>query len=184
MNFEIEEILEIFPEAVVVLKKDLADLTDYREAVEPVLKDNLSLLLKGVHKRAFHDEEHRKVHTDFVRNFFYIQPLLDIDRLIKKLERLIKEREWKRKPSDSDITDLDIAKAKDFSLSQLIGAKPDHSGFIVCPFHAEKTPSFKIYNDKRWFCFGACATGGDTIDFVMKKDALDFIKAVRKILNK
>ncbi|MBL8095249.1 MAG: hypothetical protein JNL73_13860 [Anaerolineales bacterium] len=37
-----------------------------------------------------------------------------------------------------------------------------------CPFHAEKTPSFKIRVDRptRWRCFGACAAGGDAIDLV------------------
>ncbi len=37
-----------------------------------------------------------------------------------------------------------------------------------CPFHAEKTPSFKIRVDRptRWRCYGACAAGGDAIDLV------------------
>jgi DNA primase len=37
-----------------------------------------------------------------------------------------------------------------------------------CPFHAEKTPSFKIRVDHptRWRCYGACASGGDAIDLV------------------
>jgi len=37
-----------------------------------------------------------------------------------------------------------------------------------CPFHTEKTPSFKIRADRptRWRCYGACATGGDGIDLV------------------
>jgi DNA primase len=37
-----------------------------------------------------------------------------------------------------------------------------------CPFHAERTPSFKIRVDRptRWRCYGACATGGDGIDLV------------------
>ena len=31
-----------------------------------------------------------------------------------------------------------------------------------CPIHAEKTPSFYIYEgSQRWRCFGACAEGGD-----------------------
>ncbi len=37
-----------------------------------------------------------------------------------------------------------------------------------CPFHTEKTPSFKIRVDHptRWRCYGACAAGGDAIDLV------------------
>lgn len=36
-------------------------------------------------------------------------------------------------------------------------------GLIVgcCPLHNENTPSFKIYPDGHWHCYGACDTGGD-----------------------
>lgn len=39
----------------------------------------------------------------------------------------------------------------------------------LCPFHEEKTPSFYVWEEsQRWKCFGACATGGDVIDFMKK----------------
>jgi DNA primase len=45
----------------------------------------------------------------------------------------------------------------------------------LCPFHAEKTPSFVVFPDSgTWHCFGACATGGDVFTFVMKRENLDF----------
>jgi hypothetical protein len=38
-----------------------------------------------------------------------------------------------------------------------------------CPLHQERTPSFYVYHDDskgwRWRCFGACASGGDIVDF-------------------
>lgn len=37
-----------------------------------------------------------------------------------------------------------------------------------CPFHAEKTPSFKVYEDG-FHCFG-CGAGGDVIDFVVQME--------------
>lgn len=42
-----------------------------------------------------------------------------------------------------------------------------------CPFHNEKTPSFK-YNlaTGRWRCFGACHTGGDVYDMHRMKYGL------------
>ena len=45
-----------------------------------------------------------------------------------------------------------------------------------CPFHSEKTPSFVVFPDKlTWRCFGACATGGDVLSFIMKaENALKF----------
>jgi len=44
-----------------------------------------------------------------------------------------------------------------------------------CPFHDEKTPSFKV--DPRrgtWRCFGACGTGGDQFAFLQRVDNLGF----------
>lgn len=47
-----------------------------------------------------------------------------------------------------------------------------------CPFHNEKTPSFKVSRTKNIFkCFG-CGESGDSIDFVMKHDKKTFLEAV------
>src|SRR5207237_1299951 len=49
-----------------------------------------------------------------------------------------------------------------------------------CPFHTEKTPSFIVNPDRQtWHCFGACATGGDIIGFITRKENLDFAGALR-----
>ncbi|OGQ51419.1 MAG: DNA primase [Deltaproteobacteria bacterium RIFCSPLOWO2_02_FULL_53_8] len=51
----------------------------------------------------------------------------------------------------------------------------------LCPFHTEKSPSFSVSADKRMFyCFG-CRETGSVIDFLMKKDGLDFVEAVRSL---
>ena len=48
-----------------------------------------------------------------------------------------------------------------------------------CPFHAERTPSFIVFPERQtWRCFGACATGGDVITFVMKSENQDFGQAL------
>lgn len=49
-----------------------------------------------------------------------------------------------------------------------------------CPFHEEKTPSFKVDPARgTWHCFGACATGGDVIRFVERSQNVDFMEALR-----
>ena len=51
----------------------------------------------------------------------------------------------------------------------------------LCPFHAEKTPSFSVSPDKHIFhCFG-CGKGGGVIRFVMEMESLSFPEAVRKL---
>lgn len=47
----------------------------------------------------------------------------------------------------------------------------------LCPLHAEKTPSFTIFPDNRYHCFG-CGSGGDVIDLTMKLRGVGFIAAV------
>lgn len=51
----------------------------------------------------------------------------------------------------------------------------------LCPFHAEKTPSFMVNPKKGIFhCFG-CGVGGDAFGFLMRQDRLSFPEAVRAL---
>ena len=54
-----------------------------------------------------------------------------------------------------------------------------------CPFHQERTPSFHVFPDRQtWRCFGACATGGDAVTFVMRSENLEFREAIRQLAQK
>ena len=54
----------------------------------------------------------------------------------------------------------------------------------LCPFHAEKTPSFHVHPDRGFFkCFG-CGAGGDVITFVQKSENVGFVDAVRTLASK
>ena len=48
----------------------------------------------------------------------------------------------------------------------------------LCPFHEEKTPSFKVSPEKQIFhCFG-CQTGGNVISFLQKHEGKTFMEAI------
>ncbi|WP_022853891.1 DNA primase [Thermodesulfatator atlanticus] len=51
----------------------------------------------------------------------------------------------------------------------------------LCPFHADKKPSFTVNEERQIFhCFG-CGVGGDVIAFYMKFHNLDFVSAVKEL---
>lgn len=61
------------------------------------------------------------------------------------------------------------------------GIEFNRRGFARCPFHNEKTASFKVHNN-RGHCFG-CGWHGDIIDFVSKYFGLSEGDAIEKIAN-
>lgn len=50
----------------------------------------------------------------------------------------------------------------------------------LCPFHDEKTPSFFVFRDNRYKCFG-CGEHGDVISFVKKLYGLSFVDALKHL---
>lgn len=54
----------------------------------------------------------------------------------------------------------------------------------LCPFHAEKTPSFSVSEEHGlYYCFG-CGKGGDLISFVREVEHTDFVGAVEHLAAK
>ncbi|MBI3532338.1 MAG: DNA primase [Burkholderiales bacterium] len=51
----------------------------------------------------------------------------------------------------------------------------------LCPFHAEKSPSFTVSPTKQFYhCFG-CGKHGDSINFLMEHTGMSFIEAVKEL---
>jgi DNA primase len=71
-------------------------------------------------------------------------------------------------------------------LVQLVGAsvrlvRKGRHYWGCCPFHSEKRASFIVNPEKLLFhCYGCKATG-NAIDFVMKRDRVEFIDALRTL---
>lgn len=70
----------------------------------------------------------------------------------------------------SELNMLDVAK--------FYGACVSH-GMCLCPFHNEKTPSMKIY-ENNFHCFG-CGEHGDAIDFTAKIFGISSVEAVKRL---
>jgi len=53
-----------------------------------------------------------------------------------------------------------------------------------CPFHGEKTPSFHVDSDKKFYhCFG-CHASGDVIKFVMEMEKLSYVETIENLAKK
>lgn len=51
----------------------------------------------------------------------------------------------------------------------------------LCPFHAERTPSFTVNDEKGfYYCFG-CGAGGDAISYLRAREGCDFAQAVARL---
>ena len=97
----------------------------------------------------------------------------------------ILERIAGKKPSvkgkQNKITDSDIERAKEYPLENLYNEILKKAGsrlLGLCQFHEEKTPSFFIFPDNHYHCYG-CGEHGDPITFAMKTKNLSFPEAVR-----
>jgi DNA primase len=85
------------------------------------------------------------------------------------------------------IVDEDVARVRD--ATDLVALAGEHLALKrvgkrwvgLCPFHAEKTPSFTINPEfGRYRCFG-CDASGDAISFVREVEHLDFVEAMERL---
>ncbi len=70
-------------------------------------------------------------------------------------------------------------------IGKYVSLKKAGRNFVgLCPFHAEKTPSFSVNPEKGIYkCFG-CGKGGNAITFLMEVEGMSFTDAVRDLANR
>ncbi len=95
--------------------------------------------------------------------------------------------ELEKKQSKKRIEASSIEKLKDTAdIVEVIGnyiqlKKAGSSYEACCPFHGEKTPSFKVSPSRNTYhCFG-CGVSGDSINFVMEYNSRSFPEAVEEV---
>lgn len=73
-----------------------------------------------------------------------------------------------------------VAVISDYVSLKKVGV--NHKG--LCPFHGEKTPSFFVNENRKFFhCFG-CGMSGDVFTFLMKHDNVSFAEAARMLAKR
>lgn len=82
--------------------------------------------------------------------------------------------ELEREATESAIHQLDLR-----TYLEHYGISFNMQGFAHCPFHSERTASFRI-RGRFWHCFG-CNESGELIKFVRKKFGLNYESAVSAI---
>jgi DNA primase len=85
------------------------------------------------------------------------------------------------------ILDEDVTRVRESTdlvalVGEQVGLKRVGRRYVgLCPFHAEKTPSFSVNPELGLFyCFG-CQRSGDAITFIRDTEHLDFVEAVERL---
>jgi DNA primase len=70
-------------------------------------------------------------------------------------------------------------------ISEIVLLKKVGRNYVgLCPFHAEKTPSFTVSPEKQiFYCFG-CGNGGNVFNFLMNHDGLSFFETAKMLANR
>jgi len=129
----------------------------------------------------FYSKQKEKLGFVFIKEKELRQANSKYKRLYFEQKRLNGEVNYKDDSFDESMIeqcrDVDIAELNEYDMK-----KANHNRkFSLCPFHNEKTPSFWVFDDNSWKCFGCGANGQNAIDFVMKKKGLSFRDAVNHL---
>lgn len=86
--------------------------------------------------------------------------------------------------SEAAIAEIKVRVPVSRVVGQVVKLSPKGREFAgLCPFHSERTPSFTVNDDKKFYhCFG-CGAHGGVIDFVMHYSGRDFVAAVEELAS-
>jgi len=86
------------------------------------------------------------------------------------------------KQTEGQYSKNEIELARNVPVEKLIAGQVFNVGKgrkrMLCPFHKEKDGSFFIFPENTWHCFGCMAHGSNAVDFIMKKNNLNFPDAI------
>ena len=172
--------LSIFPEAKSIVQREL--LQERRKTLQVLaqidaVRDSEADAIKNS-VRNYKEMETQVQKLDDL--FFYIREGWE-----ERLERIqFNLRRLHGNTPKGEIGDAEIAKAKEYPISELIEFR--HDGKAKCLWHGpEKTPSLQYYpKENRIYCFSCNGKGWDSVDVVMNQEGVSFVEAVKILIGK
>ncbi|GEM_PF-1624434 len=178
------ELLEIFPESVLIIPVKLKEWKKRRDKASNRIK-------KALKKYYGEHDAITEVERSFAEGVCDVmvpeleESLKHISRL-ERLQRLMISKAKERAGIPTNREDFEQKKtaAKEVNISELYPFRKirriGQRFSACCPFHQDDTPSFIIYPDNHWHCFG-CNKGGDSIDFIKELRSCNYKEAVHEL---
>ncbi len=175
VNYSFNKLVEIFPEAKGIIKKEL------KEEIE---KLELGLARADELEKEFADVIFRKASKKDEKFWNMVCEVLWLNPLRDGAERKIKRNLFRLESLNGRIDrkrfEINVEKAKEYPIDELI--EFNRAGMAYCIWHDEKHPSMHYYKkSNKVKCFGGCGKSGDSIDVCMQLYRLNFIEAVKKL---
>lgn len=166
-----KELLEIFPEAKEIIPLKIKEWEKRKKEI--IKRETIPYLKKcNALKDEFAKVFWKEVYGYLAGGF---------NEIIRQLKRLRRLEFLISAPTACQDWDTRIQAAKETPIAELHNfkrlRKSGRSYTCCCPIHDDRTPSFHIYDNNTWYCFG-CNRGGDSIDFVRQLHGFDFRRAV------
>jgi hypothetical protein len=173
------QLLDIFPD----VKQDLPDIINELETEDRYLKFKIGAELMNI-TSVYKTQIDQIIAREGLKRGLG-QDLLANRRQLSRLWRL-KNLASGNIRKKGGISDQDIQDAMEVPIETLFDGQLRKSGKTLiglCPFHSEKHASFYIYPaTNSYYCFG-CNCGGNSINFLMNLNGLDFKSAVKLLTN-
>ena len=121
-------------------------------------------------------------YEDYYRRDFVIERLLTGEKLQALVKEIVKHQGEiisLKHNGAGRISEIDTIQAKAHPFTDLLEFRNKQT---LCPFHSDKDPSMHFYPDSNTVHCFSCNKSWDTIGFIMERDNLSFVGAVRWLI--
>jgi hypothetical protein len=172
------ELIKIFPECKEIIPQKIREWINVKDKI---MAEDILPILKKIN--AIKDRFKRWFWTEVLKCMLpwrYVEAITNLERLYR-LKLLTSNAKYHHKAKDFErrkILAKEIPLLSLYSFQRL--RRTGRRYTALCPFHTEKTPSFVIYPDNSFHCFG-CEANGDAIEFVKLLKDCSFSDAVAQM---